>query len=210
MSGFLIISGAQETWTFQRSDLLPCRISSCFLHRRGPEPPASAELAAGEQGVRSTGSSEAAGSLSHLGEKENHAGCQLESHVFTAVLDFCLTCFWESRCWTWLAQKHENAVTQFLQYIGSFFVVLFPRLQGMCKNNFSYSLICIKLPCLLCKQPCFQSHLKKLHTNNKPGPFHTKGGRKKILHLFKSLCMKDVYKQSFITFRLNVMWYFDT
>lgn len=66
-------------------------------HGRGPEPPASTELADGDQGVHSTGSKEAAGSLSHLGEKENHAVCQLESHVFTAVLDFCLTCFWESR-----------------------------------------------------------------------------------------------------------------
>lgn len=32
------------------------------------------------------------------------------------------------------------------QYLGSFYVVPFPRLQGGSRNNFSYSLIYIKLP----------------------------------------------------------------
>lgn len=103
LSGFLIISGAQETWTLQKSHLLPCRTGSCFLH--GQTHPASTELAGGDQGAHSTGS------LSHLGEKENHTVCQLESHAFRAELDFYLIWFWEFRRCIWLAQKHLNIVS---------------------------------------------------------------------------------------------------
>lgn len=117
MSGFLIISGAQETWTFQRFCKITLQNRQLLFTQPGTGGDlnllALQNLLVVTQECTTLAARRAAGSLSHLGDKVNHAVCQLESHVFRAVFDFCLTRFWESGWCIWLVSEHVNKVSQF-------------------------------------------------------------------------------------------------